>query len=103
MKKLLSTFVLLLVAFALAAALPTGTCDWNNSERVAPGVRLKTFTLKDPRPLNIMAVQVDLSHPRIYLRTTGRDKDWGKPMPDFPSMKIETKREQVKNFLKKER
>ncbi|MBE6370172.1 MAG: phosphodiester glycosidase family protein [Lentisphaerae bacterium] len=103
MKKIFCSLIVLLAAFYLAAALPTGSCDWSNAEKVAPGIRLKMFTLKDPRPLNIMAVQVDLSHPRIYLRTTGRDKDWGKPMPDFPSMKIETKRNQVGNFLKEQR
>ncbi len=102
MKKILTVVLVLLTALLLPAALPEGSFDWTNAKKSAPGIRIKTFKFKDPRPLYIHAVQVDLKQPGLYLVTTGRDKDWGKPMPDYPQMKIETKRTQVQEFVKQQ-
>ena len=103
----LKSFLLLLLFFAAAtltaSAVPENPCDWRNGRIVAPGIKLKHFDLKNPRPLNIHAVRVDLKHPRIYLINTGRDKDWGKPMPDYPAMKIETRRTRTGDFILQQR
>ena len=102
-KSLLSLVLLGASVMLTASAVPEKPCDWHNGRIVAPGIKLKHFDLKKPRPLNIHAVRVDLKHPRIYLINTGRDKDWGKPMPDYPSMKIETKRTRTGDFLLQQR
>jgi len=102
-KKFLSVMLLLATALLLNAGLPQGEFDWSKAKKLAPGIRIKHFTLKDPRPLNIWAVQIDFDNPRVYLVTTGRDENLGKPMPDYPSMKIETKRTRVQDFLKQYR
>lgn len=92
----------LLTALFLSASdgLPEGAFEWRKAKPVAPGIRMKHFDLKKPRDLNMFAVRVDLGHPRIYLVNTSRDKDWGKPMPDYPAMKIQTKRRKVAESVK---
>ena len=94
-------FVFLLSAICLPADFPTGKFDWMRAQTLASGIRMKEFEYKKPRPLKIYAVRVDLANPDIYLVTSDRDKDWGKPMPDYPQMKIETRRTRVWDFVQK--
>ena len=101
MKKFVSFVLLLLVSVSVnAAGLPTtGKCDWSNAQKIAPGIELKTFKYDNPRILSVYAVKVDLSNPRIRLIGTPPDKDHGKPMPDYPSMKIQTRRMRVWDYM----
>ena len=101
MKKLVSTLLLGLLFIAVyAAELPAdGKCDWRDSQRIAPGIELKTFKYDKPRILSMYAVKVDLSNPRIRLIGTPPDKDHGKPMPDYPSMNIQTRRMRVWDYM----
>ena len=98
MKRFVLVCWLLVISLALCASLPEGSFDWKNSSKAAPGIRLKEFTLKSPRPLKLYAVKVDLTHPGLYLVMTPPDKDWGKPMPDDPKTKINTLRTRVSDF-----
>ena len=94
-------FLLLTLALgcSLFGAIPSsGKFDWKSAKSLAPGVRLKTIVLEKPRPLQLQVVRVDLGNPRIYLITSPRDKDWGKPMPDYPKTKINTLRTRVSDF-----
>lgn len=98
MKRIVLVCWLLAASLMVMAKLPEGSCDWKNSSRPAPGIRLKVFTLKKPRPLKIYAVKVDLTHPGLYFVMTPPDKNWGKPMPDAKDTLINTKRTRVADF-----
>lgn len=101
MKKIIGGFLLLFLAVAVyAAELPkAGECDWSRARKIAPGIMLKKFKYDKPRILSMYAVKVDLSNPRIKLIGTPPDKDWNKPMPDYPAMKIRTRRMRVWDYL----
>lgn len=103
-KTVLFLLLTLVLGCSLFGAIPSsGKFDWKSAKSLAPGVRLKTIVLEKPRPLQLQVVRVDLGNPRIYLITSPRDKDWGKPMPDFPSMNIQTRRTRVWDFVKQNR
>lgn len=101
MKKKLSLFLLFFAVILCAA--PKGNYDWNKAKKLHDGVFHAFIYPKDPRPMKINAVRIDLKSEGIDFVSTAADKDFGKPMPDFPSMNIETKRMTVKNFLLNQR
>ncbi len=101
MKKLFLLFILL--AALPLAALPSGSYDWAKGAKLHDGVLHAYMELKDPRPMKINTVQVDLHSPGIDFIATAADKDYGKPMPDFPQMTIQTKRLKVREFMKQKR
>ena len=103
MKKLLILWGLVLSLAVLGTGLPEGSFDWSRAKSIASGIRIKKFEYSKPRPLQIYAVKIDLANPRIYLVTTSRDKDWGQAMPDYPKMKIETRRTRVYDFMQRYR
>ncbi len=89
----------LAVFFCGAAELPLqGVYDWHDARTEAPGIKLKSFKLENPRKLSIHAVRVDLSNPKIYLVTNTKDAAWGEYMPYPKNRKIETKRMRVWEF-----
>lgn len=105
MKK--SAFALLLsmaVLTAFAADLPLkGIYDWRDAKSEAPGIKLKSFKLENPRKLSIHVVQVDLSNPKVYLVVSSKPEEWGQFMPYPADRKIETKRMRVWDFTQLKR
>lgn len=97
-----STLLLLFFAVILCAA-PDGSYDWSKAKKLHNGILHAYIYPKEPRPMKINVVRVDLKTNKFDFAATSKDKDFGKPMPDFPSMKIETKRMTVKNFLLEQR
>ena len=85
------TLFLLLLTVILAAA-PQGVYDWSKSRKLHDSIQHAFIYAKEPRLMKINAVRIDLNDKSLKLFAAPRDKDYGKPMPDYPSMKIETKR-----------
>ncbi len=105
MKKSLFRFGVIALLLAAQAALG-GFCpriDWSKAQKVQQGTRLVKLELAKPRLMKIAVMRIDLKTPGLSLCTTGRDKDWGKEMPDRPGMKIATKRITSANFMRNAR
>ncbi len=86
--------------FVSGSALPqTGLYNWQLAEELYPGIRLAALAVQKPRILKINAMRVDLSNPKLRFLATARDEDWGKPMPDYPSLEIRTQRITTREFL----
>lgn len=90
---------LLLFAAHSAAALDLPAVDWAKAPKVQRGVRLVKLSLQKPRQIKAAVMRVDLRTPGLTLSTTGRDKDWGKDMPDRPGIKIAVRRTTTANFM----
>ena len=97
MKNKLTIFILFLTVILTAA--PQEFYDWSQSEKLHVGIQHAFIYPKKPRPMKIHTVRVDLKAPGIDFIATARDKDCGKPMPDFPQMTIMTKRLEVRKFV----
>lgn len=80
-----------------------GVFDWGAASELHPGIRHAKFTVEQPRLMQINVARVDLDTPDLRLRSTGRDADWGKPMPDFPARNIRTRRQRTCDFIKQAR
>lgn len=94
-------FLLLFCLFLSAAALPPdGAFDWNSAAELFPGIRHVFQECVKPRLMKINAVRIDLTTPDLAFCTTPRDPDWGKPMPDFPSLTVRTRRQTTRDFMK---
>ena len=95
------TILLNVVFCALALAEPfwnMGAFDWSEAEVSYSGVlATKSFSTLDPRPLRVHAAR--LSAEKVSAEQTPKDPDWGKPMPDFPSLNIATRRQTTREFL----
>lgn len=109
MKKAIAIFLLLLaVVCLLAEEAPVEVYDWSGAKKIAPGIKMRKFTLKSPRAVKLYAIKIDLADPRIYLITNPRDKDWGEFMPPpkvkskYKPMKIQTLRMQVGEFARQQ-
>ena len=89
---------LLLVVVAAASAGAAGI-DWGKARNIRPGIKLVTGIKKSPRLIRYYLMRIDLKTPGLEFVTTGRDKDWGKPMPDYPKRVIRTKRRTVADFM----
>ncbi len=82
--------------------------DWSKAEEVRSGVRIfrlasegswQTRQLHEgARLMKIVLMRVDLAG--LKFTGTGRDKDWGKPMPDHPKTIIRTLRERTADFMR---
>jgi hypothetical protein len=101
MKNKLTLFLLFLTV--ILAAAPQGVYDWNKSRKLHNSIQHAFIYAKEPRLMKINAVRIDLNDKSLKLFAAPRDKDYGKPMPDYPSMKIETKRMKVREFLLNQR
>ena len=85
--------------------------DWNNAIELRPGVRIfrlasegtwQTRQLHEgARLMKIILMRVELNGHTFT--GTGRDKDWGKPMPDHPKSTIRTLRERTADFMRQAR
>ncbi len=93
----------LLFAWLVAAAAPEGVFDWSKARVLTPDIRHAEITLAAPRPLKIHAVRIDMNNPKLYLVTSPRAEGWGSPMPDYPELKIATKRTRVADFMTQSR
>ena len=76
------------LALLLGGVLLAAPLDWHRAEKVSQGVRLLTIDRKLPQGngktilLKGKLLRVDLRTPGLRFIGTGRDRDWGKPMPD---------------------
>lgn len=92
------------VWFLLAVVLFAGSgMDWDSARTIRPGIRLLQFRKKEPRLLKYYIMRIDLQTPGLSFVTTGRDPDWGKPMPDYPKRQIRTKRITTAEFMQNHR
>lgn len=96
------TFCLLLFTVILAAD-PKIAYDWKKAEKLHNGILHAHIYPKKPRPMKIHIVRVDLKSTGIDLIATPKDKDFGKPMPDYPELTIQTKRLKVRDFMLQKR
>lgn len=94
-----STFLL----FAEIAPWDGEPFDWNTVAEQYPGIRHKSYSAAVPRPNKINIVRIDLKTPGLKFAVTPRDKDHGKPMPDYSKLNIATKRELTRDFMLKHR
>ena len=85
------------LTFTVAAA--ASEFDWDTAKEVHPGIKVIKRKLKQPRLLRIAVMRIDLETPGLRFVTTGRDPDWGKPMPDYPGIKVATKRITTAEFM----
>ena len=99
MRKLLSALLAaLFLHTALAAA--ENRIDWDSAKTVYPGIRLVKLKRTSPRLMRIYIMRIDLETPGLRFVTTGRDADWGKSMPDYPKLKIRTRRTTTAEFMR---
>lgn len=114
MRRHLLIFALLCcLAATVSGAVPLeGKFNWQKAEKLCDGVMYTTFSLKNPRLMKGGAVRIDLHNPNFKFILTGRDKDWGKPMPDYqpkPTKRnpkpglypIRTRRETCRSFMER--
>ena len=95
MRKVFCWMWLLLVLTGCA----TNDDFWTQAEPVQTGTLFRRIDRTEPRLMKICAMRIDLSTPGLVFTGTGRDVDWGKPMPDFPSLNIATLRVRTRDFL----
>ena len=88
----------LLLACTLRAE--EGVHDWAKTPELFPGIKHVFLDTKKPRPLKINVIRVDLTRKDLRFMTVKKDPDWGKPMPDFPSFSIRTRRVTTYQFMR---
>lgn len=72
--------------------------DWANTMSHYDGtMRSVKVDTQSPRPIKFNAVRLELA--KITPILSKKDKDWGKPMPDYPQHKIRTKRQTTREFV----
>ena len=86
------------VILALHAEWWDGQFNWSGAQSVAPGIVYAQWKVSSPRLIRIHALRIDTHTPGLKFHVTGRDKDYGKPMPDAPDFVIRTKRQTTKSF-----
>ncbi len=87
--------LLLLSCFALFGA----EIDWDKAQTVQTGVKLIKLENTEPRLQKINVMRIDLRTKGLRFTATGRDADYGKPMPDHEKFIIQTKRTRTREFL----
>ncbi|MBE6391687.1 MAG: phosphodiester glycosidase family protein [Lentisphaerae bacterium] len=97
------TVLLLFAVLSLGAGVELkGNFNWDKRDKVktvCPGVVYTEFKLTSPRLIRAAAVRVDLGSGRFGFKMTPRDRDWGKPMPDYPKGIIRTRRVTCRKFM----
>ena len=102
MYRFLTALVLLAALTVRAGVELKGNFNWDDPSKVktvCPGVIYTDFTLKSPRLIRAFAVRVDIGSGKFGFKVTPRDKDWGKPMPDYPKGTIRTRRVTCRKFM----
>ena len=90
------------------------TLDWSQAEVLFPGIchlkieRSIKGPIGVPLPMKGNVMRIDLTTPGLHFTSTGRDPDWGKPMPDHKPANgqpntICTLRQTTPNFLAQNR
>lgn len=100
MMKRLTAIVLFSALFLLGA---TEKLDWSKSKEIYKGISLLRIEKEMPRLMKINVIRIDLKTPGLDFTATGRDKDWGKEMPDCAGYIIRTKRQRTRDFMKEAR
>jgi len=77
--------------------------DWSGIPDLFPGIKHVFIDTDTPRPLKINVIRIDLTRKDLGFMTVKRDPDWGKPMPDHPSLPIRTRRITVPAFMENAR
>ncbi len=85
--------------FLPAAAQEQPLYDWSKTQEIFPGIKHAFLKTDTPRPLKINVLQIDLTRNEFGFMTAKRDPDWGKPMPDYPSLPIRVRRQTCREFL----
>jgi len=94
----IAVWLFALVSFADAASAAP-SFDWDAAKGPHPGIRVIKRKYTKPRLMRVAVMRIDLETPGLRFVTTGRDADWGKPVPDCPSVKIATKRITTAEFM----
>ena len=81
----------------VAAAAPE--FDWDAAKELHPGIRVIRRKYDRPRLMRVAVMRIDLETPGLRFVTTGRDAEWGKPIPDGPDIRIATKRITTADFM----
>jgi len=89
--------------FFVCVLLTANGMDWNTAKELHPGIRLAKFEKKKPRLMRYYIMRIDLRTPGLTFASTGRDSNWGKPMPDCPRFSIRTKRITTAEFMRNAR
>ena len=100
MKKRLTGIALVLLFGAVAFG---GGVDWDSAKELFPGIRFVALRKTKPRLIRMFIMRIDLKTPGLSFTVTGRDPDWGKPMPDFPKLPIRTRRTTTADFMREVR
>ncbi len=92
--------LLLTVALLCGVLLGAFEIDWNKAQDVQTGAKLLKLETDQPRLMKISLMRIDLATPGLEFTGTGRDSDWGKPMPDYEKkVAICTKRIRTGDFM----
>ena len=103
MYKFLTALAVLCVSTLWAKVGLEGKFNWDDRQKVhevCPGVVYTEFSLKSPRLIRAAAVRIDFNAAKFRFKITPRDKDWGKPMPDYSKGIIRTRRITCRDFMK---
>lgn len=103
MKRFLILFVVLVFMSATVPCAAGNGIDWNSAKTLYRGIKLVKIKRTSPRLLRMAIMRIDLSTPGLTFVTTGRDGNWGKPMPDYPKLQIRTRRVTTAAFMKEMR
>ena len=88
----------------LGAVLFSGLgMEWDSAKTLYTGIKLLQLRSKTPRLLRYYIMRIDLHTPGLSFVSTGRDRDWDKPMPDYPKLKIRTRRITTAEFMRNAR
>ena len=88
-----------IVLALLCGALSAFGADWDSAKSLYPGIKLMRIKKNQPRLIRMFVMRIDLQTPGLTFAVTGRAPDWDKPMPDYPKLKIRTKRTTTGDFL----
>ena len=94
---LVSALFVCLLGFYSAVA--EGVVDWSAAKRVSDGVEMVRLSYDNPRLMKACALRVDLFNKTLAFTANGRDKRWGRPMPDYTNLTIRTRRVTVEEFM----
>ena len=88
------------LALLVAVAAFGDGVDWSSAKLLFPGIRFVALKKTKPRLIRLFIMRIDLKTPGLSFTVTGRDPDWGKPMPDFPKLPIRTRRTTTAEFMR---
>ena len=93
----------IVLALFVGVVASGGGVDWNSAKVLYPGIRFVALKKTKPRLIRLFIMRIDLKTPGLSFTVTGRDPDWGKPMPDFPKLPIRTRRTTTADFMREVR